>query len=179
MKNRVFVLRFVLVAALSLVLFVLLLKPYAHVLGHVVMGVLKWRTALGITETQIAESWFRVKLTFVCNGIPRTMPAGWVVINITAFATLVGAMPGLGWRRTCRALCIGFGIFFVWHVLQLSALLVARVERGLTTPTGFARLLANLGVVLPFFAWLFLTRPPQIFKYFRGAQQDGDSIEQS
>ncbi len=179
MKSRVFILRFVLVAALSLVLFVLLLKPYAYVLGHVVSGSLKWRAALGITETQIAENWFKVKLTFICNGKPLAMPAGWVVINITAFATLVGATPGLGWRRTCRALCIGFGIFFVWHVLQLSTLLVAGVERGVTTPTGFARLLANLGVVLPFFAWLFLTRPPQIFQYFKGAQQDGGSVEQS
>ena len=179
MKSGVFVLRFLLAAVLSLVLFVLLLKPYAYVLGHVVKAALTWRTTLGITETQIAENWFKVTLTFMCNGRPLTMPAGWVAINAIAFATLVGGTPGLGWRRTCRALCIGFGIFFVWHVLQLSVLLVASVEGGLRTPTGPARLLANMSVVLPFFLWLFLTRAPQIFHYFSGEQRNEDSVEQS
>jgi hypothetical protein len=179
MKSRVFLLRFLLAAVVSLVLFVLLLKPYAYVLGHMVKAALTWRSALGITETKIAEKWFKVTLAFVCNGRELTMPAGLIAINLAAFATLVGATPGLGWRRTCRALCIGFVIFFLWHVFQLSAVLVAIVEGGLTTPTGPARLLANVGVVLPFFLWLFLTRAPQIFQYFSGEPRKEDDVEQS
>jgi hypothetical protein len=71
-------------------------------------------------------------------------------------------------RRTVRSLALGCALFFVWHVLQLSVLLVAGVTMNLASPTGVARFLATISVVLPFASWLLLARPPFIFDYFRG-----------
>ncbi len=167
MNRRVFVLRFVLVAVLSLAIVGLLLKPYTYVLGYVVSAGVNWRTPVTVSQSVVEGNWFNVTLKFVCEGRPMTIPAGWVVINLAAFAALVGATPG-----------IGCGIFFVWHVVQLSALLIAAVSMNLTRPAGVARLLATVGVVLPFFAWLFLTRPPQIFQYL-GGQRGDDNVEES
>ena len=178
MNRRVFVLRFVLVAVLSLAIVGLLLKPYTYVLGYVVSAGVNWRTPVTVSQSVVEGNWFNVTLKFVCEGRPMTIPAGWVVINLAAFAALVGATPGIGWRRASRALGIGCGIFFVWHVVQLSALLIAGVSMNLTRPAGVARLLATVSVVLPFFVWLFLTRPPQIFQYL-GGQRGEDNVEQS
>jgi hypothetical protein len=181
MKTRVFVLRFMLVAALSLVLLGLVLRPYTHLLSYVVRTAVNCLTPLEVTGTGIDGNWFKTTLTFLYDGrsTEPPLPAGFVAINWAAFVALVGATPGLGWRRTARALSVGCAIFFVWHVVHLSTLVVMVVAMHLTAPTRSVYLLATVSFVLPFFTWLFLTRPPQIFQYFKGAQQDGGSVEQS
>jgi len=134
---------------------------------------LNWLVGFGISHNVVDGHWFGVNLTFVCNGREKTMPPGFVVTvigNLAPFLALVGATPGIGWRRACRAAGIGIAIFFLWHVIQLSALLIAGVATSLTGPTGLARLLATISVVLPFAVWLLLTRPPFIFQYFSGTQ---------
>jgi hypothetical protein len=161
-------------AALSLVLFGLLLKPYSYVLSRAVGACLNMWPSFDTSGTEVTGSWFKVTLTFVRDGRPMTMAAGWVVINLAAFVALVGATPGIGWRRVARAVGIGCCIFFVWHVIQLSVLLLADV----TTDTGVAWFVASVSTVLPFFAWIFLVRPPGVFDYF-GKRTSEDNVERS
>lgn len=178
MKWWVFALRFVVAAAIALVLLGLLMKPYAHVLRWVVVGGLNWIAGFGITQSAVVGSWFRTSLDFAVQGSAKTTPAAFIAINLTAFVALVGATPGLGWRRALRSLAIGSAIFVVWHAIQISVLLVAGVAVNLTAPAGAARFLATISVVLPFAVWLFLTRPPFVFDYFSGKQGE-DNAEQT
>jgi hypothetical protein len=171
-KWWVFALRFVVAAALALVLLGLLMKPYSHVLRWIVAGVLNSVAGFGVTESAVAESWYRSSLEFVVQEKAKSMPAGFVAINVTAFVALVGATPGLGWRRAIRSLAIGCAVFLGWHVIQISLLLVAGVTMNLAQPVGVARFLATISVVLPFALWLLLTRPPFVFEYFSGKQGD-------
>ena len=179
MNRRLFLLRFVVVAALSLLLFGLLLKPYTYFLGLIVRGALNGLTSFRVAESGVRGSWFKVTLAFVCEGRPMTVQAGFVAINLAAFVALVAATPGIGWRRVGRALSIGCGILFVWHLIQLSALLFAGVSMSVTSPAGLARLLATVSVVLPFGMWFFLAQPPQIFRYFAGERGEDSNIEQA
>ena len=177
MKWWLFALRFVVVAALSLALMGLLLKPYTHVLRWVVSGSLNWLAAFGITGSAVEGDWFRVTLAFTVKEQAKTMPAGFVAINLAAFVALVGATPGIGFRRGVRSLAIGCAVFFAWHVIQLSVLLVAGVSMNLAGPTGIARLLATVSVVLPFALWLLLCRPPHIFEYFSGEKGSDNGVQ--
>ena len=175
MKWWVFAFRFVVAAALALVLLGLLMKPYAHVLRWIVVGVLNWVGGFGVSQSAVVGSWFRTSLDFAVQGSAKTMPAAFIAINLTAFVALVGATPGLGWRRVVRSLAIGCAIFFAWHAIQISVLLVAGVAVDLRAPTGVARFLATISVVLPFAVWVFLARPPFVFEYFSGKQGDGNA----
>jgi len=154
----------------------LLLKPYTHVLRWVVGGALNWLAAFGITESAVEGDWFKVTLAFTVREKAKTMPAGFVAINLAAFVALVGATPGVGLRRTVRSLAIGCAAFFAWHVIQLSVLLIAGVSMNLAGPTGIARFLATISVVLPFALWLLLARPPYIFEYFRGERGSDNGV---
>lgn len=176
-KWWVFALRFLGVAVVSLALMGLLLKPYTHLLRWVVGAALNWFATFGITSSAVEGDWFKVTLSFTVNESIKTMPAGFVAMNLPAFVALVGATPGIGVRRTVRSLAVGCGVFFVWHVVQLSVLLVAGVTMNLASPTGVARFLATISVVLPFALWLVLARPPFIVEYFRG--MGGEDGEQS
>ncbi len=167
-KWWVFALRFLGVAVLSLALMGLLLKPYAHLLRWVVAAALNWFATFGITASAVEGDWFKVTLSFTVKDSIKTMPAGFVAINLAAFVALVGATPGIGLRRVVRSLALGCGVFFVWHVIQLLILLVAGVTMNLASPTGVARFLATISVVLPFALWLVLVRPPFLLEYFRG-----------
>ncbi len=172
MRWWVFALRFVAVAAFALVLLGLLMKPYAHVLRWVVASGLNLVAGFGVTESVVEGAWYGASLEFLVQGKDKTMLAGFIAINLTAFVALVGATPGLGWRRALRSLAIGGAVFLAWHVIQVSLLLVAGVTMNLAQPVGIARFLATISVVLPFAVWLFLARPPFVFEYFSGKQGD-------
>jgi len=176
-KWWVFALRFLGAAIAGLALMGLLLKPYAHLLRWVVGAGLNWFATFGITASAVEGGWFKVTLSFTVRESVKTMPAGFVAVNVPAFVALVGATPGIGVRRTVRSLAVGCGMFFVWHVIQLSVLLVAGVTMNLASPTGVARFLATVSVVLPFALWLVLARPPFILGYFRDL--GGEDSEQS
>jgi len=174
-KWWLFALRFVVAAAIALTLLGLLMKPYAHVLRWIVVGGLNGIAGFGVTQSAVVGNWFRTSLDFAVRGSAKTMPAGFIAINLTAFVALVGATPDLGWRRTVRSIAIGCAIFLAWHAIQISVLLVAGVAVNLRAPTGAARFLATISVVLPFAVWVFLTKPPFIFDYFGGEQGDDNA----
>lgn len=182
-SRLLFALRFLLVGAVGLALLGLLLKPYAYLLGHVIRGGLNWLAGSGITGSKVSGNWYRVGLTFECAGrwLPA-IPAGLIAINMAAFLALVGATPGIGLRRACRAACVGLGLFVLWHVFQLSVSLMKAVQLIETgsfqefakDPTGFVRLIGTASYALPFVLWLVLARPPFIVEFFAGTQRDSD-----
>ena len=174
-KWWVFALRFIVAAALALVVLGLLLKPYAHVLRWIVAGGLNLMAGFGITGSGVEGDWYNASLAFVVQGRTKTMPEGFVAVNLAAFVALVGATPGIGWRRAVGSLAVGSGIFFVWHTIQISLLLIAGVATNLAQPIGLARFLATVSVVMPFGVWLFLAKPPRVFEFFRSEQGENNA----
>jgi hypothetical protein len=163
-------LRFVVLAPICLVLWLLALPAYTWILGHATAAVLKYVFRTPIDSVIITREGFLntgTQLTYVIGEqMPTMNDVGHLVTNVAPFIALVLATSGLGWLRRLKILGIGIGIIFLSH----GATIILRFVAGRTTlPTA----IGFISITLPFLLWIVLAYWDSLLAYFG----DGDEAE--
>ena len=146
-------LRFIVLAPICLVLWLLVLPAYTWCVGHAAAMFLRYvvQTPIdGVVVTPAGLLNTDTELAYVIGPHRRTMKdVGHLVANIAPFIALVLATPALGVWRRLRILGIGIAIIFLFH----AATIILRFVAGRTTlPTA----IGFIAITLPFLLWIVL-----------------------
>jgi len=162
-RNAVWLcLRFIVLAPICLVLWLLVMPAYAWVLGQVTMLILKYIFQYPIEDVTVAKAGLLntgTSLAYVMGGLTRTMSdVGHLVANVAPYVALVLATPKLRWLRRLRILGIGFAIIFAFHVATILLRFLAG-RTPLPTAIGF------IAITLPFLLWIVLAYWDKLLAY--------------
>ena len=161
--------KFVVLAPICLVVWLMILPVYAHVLGYAAAIILRYGLGHTITGIRVETAGFLntdTSLTYVLPNRETTMPGlGHLVGNVAPFVALVLATPRLRLRRMLYVIGIGVTIIFISHVATLVIRPMARgpveiAHPPLTTAVGF------FSITLPFLLWIVLAYWGQLTAFF-------------
>ena len=160
--------KFIVLAPICLVVWLLFLPVYAHILGHAAAGILRHGLGYQILEVRIRAAGFLntdTSLTYVLPNREMTMPGlGHLLGNVAPFVALVLATPRLRFRRMLGVIGIGVALIFLSH---LATLVIRAMPRGpvqmaktpLSTVVGF------FSITLPFLLWIVLAYWGQLMAF--------------
>lgn len=155
-------LRFLVLAPICLVLWLMILPAYTWLLGHVAFLVLKYIFQYpieGVIVTKAGLLNTDTSLGYVMGLRTLTMQdIGHLVTNIAPYIALVLATPRVKWLRRLRILGIGIGIIFVFHVATILLRFLAG-RTALPTAIGF------IAITLPFLLWIVLAYWDKLLAY--------------
>ena len=163
-------LKFVFLAPICLVAWLLVLPWYTWVLAYASEFILKYAAHYPIAAVEVTGAGFLntgTTLTYTMNEHRLTMQdVGHLVTNVAPFVALVLATSGLGVWRRLKILAAGVGIIFVFH----AATIVLRYAGGRTTlPTA----IGFIAITLPFLLWIVLAYWDAVIAYFGGDDENG------
>jgi hypothetical protein len=145
--------RFIILAPVCLVLWLLVLPYYAWGLAYVSEIFLKYvlqYPIMDVTATAAGYLNTGTKITFELATVNRSMPdVGHLTTNLAPFVALVLATSGLRLTRRLKILAIGTPIILLSHALTV----ILRFTAGRTplpTAIGF------ISITLPFLLWIVL-----------------------
>jgi len=160
--------KFVVLAPICLVVWLLFLPVYAHILGHAAAGIFHYGLGYEILEVKIRAAGFLntdTSLTYRLADREVTMPGlGHLVGNVAPFVALVLATPRMRLRRMLGVIGIGVALIFISHLVTLVIRPMVRgpVEMArtpLTTAVGF------FSITLPFLLWIVLAYWGQLMAF--------------
>ena len=155
-------LRFIVLAPICLVLWLLVMPAYAWFLGQVTMLILKYIFQYPIENVTVAKAGLLntgTSLGYAMGGLTRTMPdVGHLVVNVAPYVALILATPKLQWLRRLRILGIGFAIIFAFHTATILLRFLAG-RTSLPTAIGF------IAITLPFLLWIVLAYWDKLLAY--------------
>ena len=159
--------KFIVLAPICLVVWLLFLPVYAHILAYAAGSVFCYGLGYNIMGIQVKVAGLLntdTSLTYTILTTEVTMPElGHLVGNVAPFVALVLATPRLKLRRRLRIIGIGTGLIFVSH---LATVVIRLAGRGpimgrtpLTTTVGF------VSITLPFLLWIVLAYWGQLMAF--------------
>jgi hypothetical protein len=157
-------LRFIVLAPICLVLWLLVMPAYAWFLGQVTMLILKYVFQYPIEYVTVANAALAnmnmdTSLSYRMEGMARIMPdIGNLVANVAPYVALILATPKLHWLRRLRILGIGVVIIFAFHAATILLRFVAG-RTSLPTAIGF------IAITLPFLLWIVLAYWDKLLGY--------------
>ncbi len=154
--------KFIVLAPICLVLWLLVLPKYTWLLGNASGLLLKYVFQYPIEGVEAPAAGFLntgTSLVYVMGGHRLTMEdVGKLVTNIAPYLALVLATSGLGAWRRARVIAIGVAIIFVFH----AATIILRFTAGRTTlPTA----IGFIAITLPFLLWIVLAYWDKVMAY--------------
>ncbi|HNR36892.1 MAG TPA: hypothetical protein PKO36_17085 [Candidatus Hydrogenedentes bacterium] len=166
--------KFIALAPVCLVLWLLVLPHYTLALGHTTAAIIRVTMKVPIESVAITRDGEGILNTDVALSYrygahaPTMHDVGHLVTNVAPFVALVLATGGLGLWRRLRVLAIGILILFGFHVLTI----VLRFSAGRTplpTAVGFAT------ITLPFLLWIVLAYWDKLSVYLGLDERDGQA----
>ena len=150
--------KFIVLAPICMVVWLLVLPVYAHVLAYAAGSVFRYGFGLNVMGIRVNTAGFLntdTSLTYTIMTTERELPElGHLVANVAPFVALVLATPRLKLGRRLRIIGIGTGLIFISHVATVVIRLVGRGpvmgRTPLSTTIGFA------SITLPFLLWIVL-----------------------
>ncbi len=172
--------KFIVLAPICLVLWLMALPYYAQVLGYSTAGIIRYTMNIPIESVAITHDGngflnTDIALTYRYGAHSPTMhDLGLLVTNVAPFVALILATGGLGLWRRLRVLATGILILYAFHVLTI-VLRFSPVYGRTPMPTavGFAT------ITLPFLLWIVLAYWDKLTAYFAVEEEpaktpDGD-----
>jgi hypothetical protein len=155
-------LRFIVLAPICLVLWLMVLPAYTWFVGHVAALFLRYIVQTPIDDVIVTKAGLLNTDTQLAYVIGPRMPTmkdiGHLVTNIAPFIALVLATPALGVWRRLKILGIGIAIIFAFH----AATIILRFVAGRTTlPTA----IGFIAITLPFLLWIVLAYWDKLMAY--------------
>ncbi|MCX5771372.1 MAG: hypothetical protein NTZ09_14050 [Candidatus Hydrogenedentes bacterium] len=159
--------KFIVLAPICLVVWLLVLPVYAHILAYAAGSIFRYGFGLNVMGIRVDAAGFLntdTSLTYTIMTTEKALPAlGKLVCNIAPFVALVLATPRLKLVRRLRIIGIGTGLIFISHV---AAVVIRLMGRGpvqgrtpLTTTVGF------VSITLPFLLWIVLAYWGQLMAF--------------
>ena len=153
--------KFIVLAPICLVVWLLVLPVYAHILAYAAGSVFRYGLGYNIMGIRVVAAGFLntdTSVTYTILNRDVTMPElGHLVANVAPFVALVLATPRLGLRRRLRIIGIGAGLIFLSHLATVVVRLAGRTP--LTTTVGF------VSITLPFLLWIVLAYWGQLMAF--------------
>lgn len=185
-------LKFLVLAPICLVLWMLLLPAYTWFLGNatglflkyvaqvpilaVVVGKAAEGTATTLTDGPLVRFFMiiaansRTELTFqMADRWPTMRDVALLVTNVAPFLALVLATPGLRILRRLRVFAIGFVFLFLTHAVTIVLRFMSGGRTELPTAVGF------LSVTLPFLLWIVLAYWDKLIAYLGDNEGEASS----
>jgi hypothetical protein len=159
--------KFIVLAPICLVVWLLVLPVYAHLLAYVLGSIFRYVFGLNVMAINVETGGFLNTDTSMAFTIVMTevkMPElGHLTANFAPFIALILATPRLKLLRRLRIIGIGSGLIFLSHVATGVIRLMGRgpiQERTpLTTAIGF------VSITLPFLLWIVLAYWGQLMAF--------------
>lgn len=163
-------LRFLVLAPICLVLWLMILPAYAWFLGHFAFLILKYIVQYPIGDVIVTKAGFLNTDTSLAYGTMLMIDVGHLITNIAPYIALVLATPKIKWLRRLRILGIGIGIIFVFHVATILLRFLAG-KTALPTAIGF------IAITLPFLLWIVLAYWDKLLAYLGNDDSAGPPHE--
>ena len=150
--------KFVVLAPLCLVGWLLVLPVYARILAYSAGSVLRYALKYDITAIKVAVAGILntgTAITYTVSGYATTMPdLGHLVGNVAPFVALVLATPRIRLRRRLGVLGIGIGLIYLSH---LATVVIRFASHGpMASRTPLSTTIGFVSITLPFLLWIVL-----------------------
>ncbi len=146
--------RFLLLAPVCLVLWLLILPWYVWLVAHTAQLVLATIFAAPLVDTSVKSAGLlncatEIAFSTATGGQLTMKSVGHLVGNLAPFLALMLATPGIAVNRRLKSVGLGVAILFISHVFTLM-LRYGQGRTALTTAVGF------VSITLPFLLWIIL-----------------------